>query len=195
MEVPEWKVRALATGRTYVEALKAVVESYESQIEQSGVKKPLTPEATKDRLGNLAYASSHATLNFLVKKLQLRSFEKTTSKLDLLGGLFVCKIWAKGELISADIPMMRKGDAYTLAELTGSVRLLQRFGFDAIEGFEEVREARKAGRISPEGSDPAKQDAFATDEQVMADLFDSFDSLLEDTVVKEADNSMDEEAK
>ncbi|KAI5205884.1 hypothetical protein AUEXF2481DRAFT_27524 [Aureobasidium subglaciale EXF-2481] len=195
MEVPEWNVRAMAIGRTYIEALEAVIESYDDQVNERGVKRPLTPEATKDRLQGLNVVTSSRTLQFLLQKLHLSSIRTEVANQPLLEGRYVCKIWAKGELISAGVPMGQVSVAKKISRLTGAVRLLQRFGFDAVEGLEEGLEADNAEDITQKSIDRGEHEMLTTDEQAMADLFDSFDSLLDDTAVGETNHSKDEELR
>ncbi|KAI5268636.1 hypothetical protein E4T47_07679 [Aureobasidium subglaciale] len=195
MEVPEWNVRAMAIGRTYVEALEAVIESYEDQVNKRGVKRPLTPEATKDRLQGLNVVTSSRTLHFLLKELHLSSIRTEVAKQPMLEGRYVCKIWAKGEVISAGVPMGHASVAKKISRLTGAVRLLQRFGFDAVEGLEEALETDNAEDITQKRIDRGEHEMLTTDEQAMADLFDSFDSLLDDTAVGETNQCMDEELR
>ncbi|KAH0261604.1 hypothetical protein KCU91_g13913, partial [Aureobasidium melanogenum] len=140
--VPTWNVKAVSTAPTYIEALATVIETYDHSVKKDGVSIPLTPGATSARLDHLNLGTAGRALKFVTEKLQPHDFRRWTMKLDRPGPQWAYRVVVDG-CYNPEIPMLRKRDAYYVGTITAVVRILQRFGFDLMEGFEEHLEATK----------------------------------------------------
>ncbi|KAH0369241.1 hypothetical protein KCU65_g3451, partial [Aureobasidium melanogenum] len=140
LAVPKWNVKAVSTAPTYIEALDTVIKTYKNSVKKDDVRISLTPEATSARLEHLNLATAGRALKFVTEKLQPSDFRKWTMKLDTPGPQWAYRVAVEG-CYNPEIPMLRKRDAYYVGTITAVVRILQRFGFDLIDGFKEYLEA------------------------------------------------------
>jgi hypothetical protein len=158
---PEWGVQAISCKPTYIEALSAAVENYDNQVKKRDVKKRVALQATNARLGHLNYRTSNRALKYLVQKLQIDHYHWRTTKLDSQGPQWICSFTAKGSHV-AGTPMIRKNDAQAVGTLTAVVRILQSFGFEAIDGFWESIGIAKNDTAATESREEAEDERAVT---------------------------------
>jgi hypothetical protein len=151
LAAPEWNVRAISSAPTYIEALSAVVESYETQTKKRDVKTRLTLEASKDRLDILSYSTAGRALRFLLQKLHIDHRQRMSQFDDTAGPQWIYRIFIKG-VHSAEVATIRKADSRYIGITTTVVRLLQHFGYDKMDGFKEYLEAVKNDAIKSASS-------------------------------------------
>ncbi|KAK6003726.1 hypothetical protein QM012_009497 [Aureobasidium pullulans] len=144
LAIPKWELKATATAPTYIEALSEVVKIYD-EAKKDGVKIPLTSEATSARLDILSFKTASRALKFLTEKMQAEEVRRWRQKLrtpGTPGPPWMYRVAVKG-CYDAQVPMLRDLDAHFVGTITAVVRILQRFGFNLIDGFEEHLEATK----------------------------------------------------
>jgi hypothetical protein len=142
LAAPEWSVQALSCAPTYIEALSAVVETYENQVKKRGVKTRLGPEATRERLEIIDSRTSGRVLEYLVHKLQINNYRWHNTRLDTQGPQWI-RTFSGNRNKNAGVPMLRKKDAQSIGTIIAVVRILQTFGFDAMDGYQEYVELTK----------------------------------------------------
>ncbi|KAG9673570.1 hypothetical protein KCU99_g4944, partial [Aureobasidium melanogenum] len=178
LAVPKWNIKAVSTAPTYVEALAAVIKTYRNSVKKDDVRIPLTPEATSARLEHLSFTTANRALRFLTEKLQPSDFRRWTKKLDTPGPQWAYRIAVEG-CYNPEIPMLRKRDAHFIGTITAVVRILQRFGFELMDGFNEHLEAVKddtarsrssGGEEEAEIADQSRESSFkqGASDQVLA---------------------------
>ncbi|CAD0114212.1 unnamed protein product, partial [Aureobasidium uvarum] len=150
LALPEWRVKALSSAPTYIEALTAVIETYENMVKKRDVKTRFSSEATKDRLDILSYGNAERALQFLIKKLEIKKSHWVRKKLDTPGPQwqywYLIKVDKDDKpILTSKSPTIRKLDAQYIGTITAVARVLQRFGFDALDGFKEHVEASRNG--------------------------------------------------
>jgi hypothetical protein len=139
---PEWKVFAQASAPAYIDALSTVLESYETQTKKRGVKTRLKPQASEGRLDILSYKTADRALQYLSEKLQIDHRHNLRRDGDAQGPQWTYKVFIKGHR-PAEVSTIRKDDSRYFGIITTVVRLLQRFGYDKLDGFKESLEAKK----------------------------------------------------
>lgn len=142
LAVPKWNVKAISTAPTFIKALNSVTKVYRNDTKKDGVRIPMTPEATPARLEHLDFSTADRALKFLVEKIQPSDYRRWTKKLDTPGPQWAHRV-AVEECYNPEIPTLRKRDAHFIGTVTAVVRILQRFGFELIDGFEEHIKAGK----------------------------------------------------
>ncbi|KAG9850015.1 hypothetical protein KCU78_g5829, partial [Aureobasidium melanogenum] len=187
LAVPKWNVKAVSTAPTYIEALAAVIKTYGNSLKKDGVRIPLTPEATSARLEHLSFTTANRALRFLTEKLQPSDFRRWTKKLDTPGPQWAYRIAVEG-CYNPEIPMLRKRDAHFIGTITAVVRLLQRFGFDLMDGFEEHLEAVKIDVVKS-GSSSREEEVEIADQSHES----SFEQGALDQVLAQTATPMSEE--
>lgn len=151
LELPKWNVKAVSTAPTYIEALSAVVKHYNNLVKKDGVKVPWGSQATPARLDILSFKTANRALRFVTEKLQTEEFRRWTTRLHTPGPPWMYRV-AVQDCYNPQIPMLRSLDAHFVGTITAVVRVLQRFGFGLIDGFEEHLEAGKDDTAAPESS-------------------------------------------
>jgi hypothetical protein len=142
LAAPEWNVQALSCAPTYIEALSAVVETYNNQVKKRGVKTRLGSQATRDRLEILDSRTSGRVLEYLVNTLQINNYRWHSTKLDTQGPQWI-RTFSGNRNRNAGVPMLRRKDAHSIGTIIAVVRILQVFGFDSIDGYQEYVELTK----------------------------------------------------
>jgi hypothetical protein len=142
LAAPEWKVFAQASAPAYIDALSAVLESYETQTKKRHVKTRLMPQASEDRLDILSYKTADRALKYLLEKLQIHHRHYASRDDDTQGPQWTYRVLIKG-IRPADVPTIRKADSRYIGITTTVVRLLQHFGYDKLDGFKESLEEAK----------------------------------------------------
>ncbi|KEQ69141.1 hypothetical protein M436DRAFT_67556 [Aureobasidium namibiae CBS 147.97] len=139
LDVPEWKLFASASARTYISALARVVDTYESKAKIARVKTCFSPQASKNTLDLLTYTTAHRALKFLLQRLQLDKVYEARRLDDPQGPQWTYNIYVQG-FKPLEVPTIRQCDARYVGITTTVVRLLQRFGFDKMHGFKRYLE-------------------------------------------------------
>ncbi|KAG9854144.1 hypothetical protein KCU98_g2779, partial [Aureobasidium melanogenum] len=177
LAVPKWNVKAVSTAPTYIEALAAVIKTYRNSVKKDDVRIPLTPEATSARLEHLSFMTANRALRFLTEKLQPSGFRRWTKKLDTPGPQWAYRIAVEG-CYNPEIPMLRKRDAHFIGTITAVVRILQRFGFELIDGFNEHLEAAKTDAVKSGSSSGEEEVEIAGESHESSDEQEGSDQVL-----------------
>lgn len=149
LSVPEWNVKVLASAPRYVEALSEAIDSYQEKVKKRDVKQKISPDVTASRMKDLKAATAYHALNYVLRKLNIKNLGKQYDQLKTAGPKHKYSIRINGKLANADVPMIRRDDAPRLAWLTAAVTILQRYGFDAMDGFSEHFVANKPPKPEP----------------------------------------------
>ncbi|KAG9563531.1 hypothetical protein KCU71_g6618, partial [Aureobasidium melanogenum] len=187
LAVPKWNVKAVSTAPTYIEALATVIKTYRNSVKKDDVRIPLTPEATSARLEHLSFMTANRALRFLTEKLQPSDFRRWTKKFDTPGPQWAYRIAVEG-CYNPEIPMLRKRDAHFIGTITAVVRILQRFGFELIDGFGEHLEAAKTDAVKSEPSGGEEEVEIADQSHES-----SFEQGTSDQILAQATTPMSEE--
>jgi hypothetical protein len=183
MAVPEWNIRVLSMGRSYVDALTAALDDYQTQVAKRDVKKKLTPEATKARLGKIKTKTVYQIFTHFLKQQNTTNSWRRQERLDTPGPQNLGRVLIAGVDYAAHVPMLRKLDAQIMANITAVVRYLQKHGFDKIDSFKDFSDAKAGQNMSKriEGQDDVStKDHVSSAEESMADMFDQFNELPDD---------------
>ncbi|THZ08272.1 hypothetical protein D6C93_00606 [Aureobasidium pullulans] len=149
LSVPEWNVKVLASAPRYVEALSEAIDSYQEKVKKRDVKQKISPDVTASRMKDLKAATAYHALNYILQKLNIKNLGKQYDQLKTAGPQHKYSIRINGKLANADVPMIRRDDAPRMAWLTAAVTILQRYGFDAMDGFSEHFVANKSPKPEP----------------------------------------------